>query len=209
MVSKQSSYNLAALREQTYTQSLHQHGVAQTNIGIVEHVLALRRLVRSLTSGLVVDANDHQPLVGHGVNKVLAANLDGMDGMRNGREERGDQRERANELSAVSYRLAMLWLNCACPQNMHVRNVPKALQRTTDSAKATGNRGTGLQSALAGAAALCLGNQAPYRVNSAGCTNLAAGNWTRLADCGSTSRGASSKSTATLWTLGWVQLVEK
>jgi hypothetical protein len=51
-----------------------------------------------LTSGLIVDTNDHQPLVRDSVNKVLTADLDGVNGMRDGGEERGDERERANEL---------------------------------------------------------------------------------------------------------------
>lgn len=82
----------------TYTEFLDQHSVAQTDIGIREHILAFIGLVRSLASRLVVDTNDHQTLVRDRVDKVLSANLDRVHGLRNGREQRGEQRERANGL---------------------------------------------------------------------------------------------------------------
>lgn len=55
-----------------------------------------------MTSWLIVDANDHQPFVGDRVDKVLAADLDRVDGMCDCREERGEERERASELCIVS-----------------------------------------------------------------------------------------------------------
>jgi hypothetical protein len=89
-------------RELTCTQSLHEHSISQTDISVRKHVLALSRLVRSLTSRLVVDTNDHQPLVGDRVDKVLTADLDWVDSLRDSREERRYERERANWLPIVS-----------------------------------------------------------------------------------------------------------
>jgi hypothetical protein len=59
-----------------------------------------------LTTGLIVDTNDHQSLVRDRIDKVLAADFDWVDGLRNGREERGKQRERADGLSIVSCQYA-------------------------------------------------------------------------------------------------------
>jgi hypothetical protein len=59
-----------------------------------------------LTTGLIVDTNDHQSLVRDRIDKVLAADFNWVDGLRNGREERGKQRERADRLSIVSCRYA-------------------------------------------------------------------------------------------------------
>jgi hypothetical protein len=55
-----------------------------------------------LTSRLVVDTNDHQPLVRDRVDKVLTADLDWVDSLRDSREERRYERERANWLPIVS-----------------------------------------------------------------------------------------------------------
>jgi hypothetical protein len=86
----------------TYTQSLHHHSITQTDISVREHILALARLVRSLATGLIVDTNDHQSLVRDRVDKVLAADFHRVHGLRNGCEERGKKRERANGLLMVS-----------------------------------------------------------------------------------------------------------
>lgn len=90
----------------TYTEPLHDSRIAQAHVCIREHILALIWLVRSLTSRLVIDANDHQTLARDGIDKVLAADLDWVDSIRNGGEERGQQRERAKWLSCVSHRYA-------------------------------------------------------------------------------------------------------
>ena len=83
----------------TYTQLLHDHSIAETHVCVCEGILFRRRLVSGLTSRLVVNAHNHQPLVRDGIDKVLAADLNRVDGMGNAREQRGDERERANELS--------------------------------------------------------------------------------------------------------------
>jgi phosphoenolpyruvate carboxylase len=72
----------------TYTEPLYQRGIPQAHVGIREHILALLRLVSSLTSGLIVDANDHQSFVRDCIHKVLTADLDRVHGLRNGGEER-------------------------------------------------------------------------------------------------------------------------
>lgn len=85
-----------------YPQFLYEHSIAQTDVRVRKHILALTGLVRSLASRLVVNTNNHQSLVGDCVNEVLAADLDGVDGIGDARKERGQQRERANGLLAVS-----------------------------------------------------------------------------------------------------------
>lgn len=55
-----------------------------------------------MTSRLVVDTNNHQSLVSDGVDEILTADLDGVDGIGDARKERGQQRERADGLPAVS-----------------------------------------------------------------------------------------------------------
>lgn len=84
----------------TYTQLLHNHGVTKTHICVCEGILLLSGLVSGLTSRLVVNTNNHQPLVGDGVDEVLAADLNGVNGMGDAREQGGEEDERANELSS-------------------------------------------------------------------------------------------------------------
>lgn len=69
--------------DRVHTQLLHKGSISQTDIGICESVLAVRGLVRSLTSRLVVNTNNHQSLVRDGVDKVLSADFHWMDGIRN------------------------------------------------------------------------------------------------------------------------------
>lgn len=83
----------------TYTKLLHDHRVAETHVGVSERILTGGWLVSGLTSRLVVDTHDHQPLVRDRVDKVLAADLDRVDGVGDAREQGGEEDERANELS--------------------------------------------------------------------------------------------------------------
>ena len=83
----------------SYTQLLHNHSIAKTHVRVGEGILTLCRLVSGLTSRLIVNANDHQPLVCDGVDKVLTADLDRVDGVGNARKQGGNECERANELS--------------------------------------------------------------------------------------------------------------
>lgn len=80
----------------TYTEALDHSRVSQADVGVGEHVLALVRLVGGLSTRLVINANDHEPLVGDRIDEVLASHLDRVDGMGEGREERGQEREGAN-----------------------------------------------------------------------------------------------------------------
>lgn len=82
----------------TYTQLLHNHCITETHVCVCEGILLRRGLVSGLTSRLVVNTNDHQPLVSDGIDKVQAADLNRVDGLRNAREQRRDESERANEL---------------------------------------------------------------------------------------------------------------
>ena len=70
-----------------HPQLLHEDSIAQTDVGICERILAVCGLVCALTSGLVVNTNNHQPVVGDGIDKVLAAHFDWVDGFRDGRKE--------------------------------------------------------------------------------------------------------------------------
>jgi hypothetical protein len=83
----------------TYTQLLHNHSIAKTHVCVGESVFTRRWLVTGLTSRLVVNTNNHQALVCDCVDKVLAADFDRVDGMRDAREQGGEAYERANELS--------------------------------------------------------------------------------------------------------------
>jgi hypothetical protein len=86
----------------TYTELLHDHRVTETHVGVCEGILLGRGLVSGLTSRLVVNTNNHQPLPGNGVDEILAADLNRVDGVGDAREQGGKESERANELSAVS-----------------------------------------------------------------------------------------------------------
>lgn len=83
----------------TYTQLLHHNSIAQTHVPIGESIFARGWLVSGLTSRLVVNTNDHQPLVRDGIDKILAADLDRVDGVSNAGEQGGEQCERTNQLS--------------------------------------------------------------------------------------------------------------
>ena len=83
----------------TYTQLLHNNSITKTHVCVSKGILALCWLVTGLTSRLVVNTNDHQSFVCNGINEVLTANLYGVDGVHNAREQGGDESERANELS--------------------------------------------------------------------------------------------------------------
>ena len=83
----------------TYTKLLHDHRVAETHVGVSERILTGGWLVSGLTSRLVVDTNNHQPLVRDSINKVLAADFDRFNGVSDAREQGGYECERANELS--------------------------------------------------------------------------------------------------------------
>jgi len=67
-----------------------------------------------LTSRLVINADDHKPLLGDRVDEVLALHNDRIDGMGNGGEERGQKRERANWLSNVSQLRCMVVAQIWC-----------------------------------------------------------------------------------------------
>jgi len=67
-----------------YTQLLHEGCISQTFVAICERIFAVCGIVCSLTSGLVIDTNDHYPLVGGGVDEVLATDLDWLDGIGDG-----------------------------------------------------------------------------------------------------------------------------
>lgn len=82
-------------------QRLQDGGIAQTNIGLRQGILALLWLVASLASWLVVDANDLQALVCDAVDKLLPANLDGIHGM-GCREQGAGESKGAQELERVS-----------------------------------------------------------------------------------------------------------
>jgi hypothetical protein len=132
---------------ETYAESLHQHSIAQADVRIREHVLALIGLVRSLAAGLVVDADDHEPLVRDRVDEVLAADFDGVHGIGDGAEERGEQRERAEWLSLFSCRsrgryrqgAVVMPAKQASPQHAHAHTEIIMSQKTNDRLQ---NRGT-------------------------------------------------------------------
>ena len=86
--------------DRVHTQLLHKGSISQTDIGICESVLAVRGLVRSLTSRLVVNTNNHQTFVCDCVNEVLPAHFNRVDGVSNAREQGREERERANKLSS-------------------------------------------------------------------------------------------------------------
>lgn len=67
-----------------YTQLLHEGCISQTFVAICEGIFAVCGIVCSLTSGLVIDTNDHHPLVCAGVDEVLATDFDWLDGIGDG-----------------------------------------------------------------------------------------------------------------------------
>lgn len=83
----------------TYTELLHDRSIAQTHVRVGEGILSRGWLVTGLTSRLVVNTNNHQPLVRDSINKVLAADFDRVNGVSDAREQGGYECERANELS--------------------------------------------------------------------------------------------------------------
>lgn len=83
----------------TYTQLLHDHSITETHVCVGEGILTILWLVSGLTSRLIVNTNNHQPLVCDRVDKVLTANLDRVDGVGDAGEQGGKEDERANELS--------------------------------------------------------------------------------------------------------------
>ena len=113
------------------TKLLEHDGIAQTDFLVRQGVTTLLRLVACLAAGLVVNTDDHEALLGNGVEQVLALDLDRVDGDGNARQEAGDHGEGAENLCTVR-RLPVAMLHpvslCVCElATGAVHNLPNAL----------------------------------------------------------------------------------
>lgn len=92
-----------------HAQLLHQRRIPQTSRRIAERI-AIACAIRVLTTGLVVDANDHEPFAGLGVDEFLVSHDDGVDGQRGGgRQSEGGGGESLQMRCLAGIRLVAWW----------------------------------------------------------------------------------------------------